>query len=519
MILGERFGMKDKLTSFKNKTIDLENKLLEKQLSSREKIKLKDSVVTKNFLDITLAINVDTASWIRTNETGNEILKLVDGNFSTEDIIKQISKAYAVPETLIEEDIISFITNCHKKGIIVGDKGNSPLNEPEKITIHGQSGSTNPIFSSLNTVYIDITEKCNLKCPYCYLDCSGNRMNELKAEDWIKTIKEIDQLRAENLFITGGEPLLREDLFDILNGANTKNIKTIGLLTNGTTINSENIDDICDSFNVVQIALDGVNKKTHEISRGKETFDQVLKSIEILKTAFDDSKLDQVLISMTVFGENKAEVSEMVRFAYSKNCNLSFFNVLPAGRANRSSCLHWLTSDEYSQVIIDAYKAFSEIVHENLKKGKNTSFYIKPSNINYGSIYTNKPVHNCGLGIKELSIGSDGTVYPCRGLHIPDLSVGNVKDSELDSLYKKSIERFSSVSVNKNLACKSCSLKYFCGGGCRLYGYLSGELNGNDPNCKLYEASIYSAMLCKDKNIDELIDTTETMYCNCRIVK
>jgi molybdenum cofactor biosynthesis enzyme MoaA len=380
--------MKDRVQFFKNKTVDSDSKLLEKQLSSREKIKLNYSVTTKCFLDETLVINVDTASWIRTNETGNEILKLLNGSFSTEDIIKKISKTYGVPEKLIEKDIISFITNCHKKGIIVSNKGKSSLNEPRKMALKKPVNLLHTVDHSLNTVYIDITEKCNLKCPYCYLDCSDNGINELKAEDWINTIDEIDQLHVENLFITGGEPLLRDDLFDILNGANFKNIKTTGLLTNGTMINSENIGDICDNFDIVQIALDGVNKKTHEISRGKDTFDQVLKSIELLKSALDNSKLDQVLISMTVFEENKAEVNEMVHFAYSQNCNLSFFNVLPAGRANKSIGLHWLTLDEYSQVVIDAYKAFSEIVSENLKKGNKTNFYIKPSNVNYGSIVT-----------------------------------------------------------------------------------------------------------------------------------
>lgn len=504
--------MNDMLKFSKNKTVDPENKLLEKQMSSREKINLNDSVITKNFLGETLVINVNAASWVRTNETGNEILKLVNGSFSTEEIIKQISKTYAVPEKLIEEDIISFITNCHKKEIIVGSKECSFINKLENETIKNPINQLNTVDGLLNTIYIDITEKCNLKCPYCYLDCLTGITNELKAEDWINLINEIDNLHIENLFITGGEPLLREDLFDILNGANFKNIKTTGLLTNGTMIDLENIDDICENFDVVQIALDGVNKKTHEISRGKDTFDQVLNAIELLKSAVDSSKLDQVLISMTVFEENKAEVSEMVRFAYSKNCNMSFFNVLPAGRANKSSGLHWLTSDEYSRVIIDAYRAFNEIIDENLRKGKKTSFYIKPSNVNYGSIYTTEPIHNCGLGIKELSIGSDGTVYPCRGLHFSDLSVGNIKNNKLTALYKKSVERFSDVSVNKNPVCRSCNLKYFCGGGCRLYGYLNGELNGNDPNCKLHEASIYSAMLCKDKNIDELIGTTESMY-------
>lgn len=494
-----------------SKIIDSESKLLEEQLDSKEKIKLNYSVVTKNILDDTLAINIGAAGWIRTNKTGDDILKLVNGSLSTEDIIKKVSTKYEVPEKLIEEDIISFITNCHKKGIIVGSKEHI-LRDVGNLAIEKPVNSFNTITSSLDTVYINITEKCNLNCPYCYLDCSNSKINELKTEDWINTINEIDKLHVENLAITGGEPLLREDLFEILNEANFENIKVTGLITNGTMINSKNLDDICENFNVVQIALDGVNKETHEISRGKGTFDRVLKSIELLKSALDNSKLDQAFISMTVFEENKAEVSEMIRFANSKNCNMSFFNVLPVGRANKSSSLHWLTPDEYGQIVIDAYKIFSEIANENLSKGKRTNFYVKPSNMKYSSIYTTEPRQNCGLGIRELSISADGTVYPCRGLHFPKLSVGNIKDSELHALYEKSVERFWDISVDTNPACRGCDLKYFCGGGCRVYSYLNGELNGKDPNCKFYEASIYSAMLCKDKYIGELADILETMY-------
>lgn len=477
-----------------------------KQLSTKEQIKINDTIIIKNLMNKTLVVDVKNANWIRINDTGSQILKLIDGNLSIEDIKKEISKIYNIPEDLIEEDITYFINNCYKKGMIVP----SAILAPDK----SNAEATNCL---LKTVYVNITERCNLECPYCYLEDSNdgnNKIQELKVEDWKRVLKEINHMHIDDLFFTGGEPLIRKELFDILEDTDLKNINTIGLITNGTNISSKNIDKICDNFNIVQIALDGVNKETHEISRGKGTYDKVIKAIDLLKIALDDSKIDQVLISMTISHENKNEVREMVRFAYSKNFNLSFFNVLPVGQAKNSKKLNWLDSDQYMQVIIDAYNEFSKIVAENISRGKKTDFYIKPSNIRYASIYASKPICNCGLGIKELSISADGTVYPCRGLHIPELSIGNVKDNEMLNLYQKSLERFSSISVNKIPDCGICDIRYFCGGGCRIYGCIRGDLYGKDPNCKLYKSSIYSAMLCKDRNIDELIDTTKIMYQN-----
>lgn len=482
----------------------MKNKLIESKnhLSAKEQIKINNYIITKNFLDKTLVIDVNNANWVRTNETGSQVLKLIDGKLSVEDIIKEISKIYNVPEGLIDEDIISFINNCYEKGMVFsGERGLVQSRSKKKVTNN-----------LLKTVYINVTEQCNLRCPYCYLDGPNNEIRDLEIEDWKKVLKEINQMHVDDLFFTGGEPLLRNDLFDILEDVELENIKTKGLVTNGTNITSKNIDEICDNFNIVQVALDGVNKETHEISRGKGTYNKVIKAIDLLKVALDESKIDQVLISMTIFNENKKEIRDMVRFAYSKNFNLSFFNVLPVGQAKNSKKLNWLNSDQYMQVIIEAYNEYTKIVAENIQKGKKTNFYIKPSNIKYASIYTSEPICNCGLGIKELSISSDGTVYPCRGLNVHDFSIGNIKDSGLIDLYQKSLERFSSISVDKIPECGACSIRYFCGGGCRIYGYIKGDLHGKDPNCKLYKSSIYSAMLCKDRNIDELIDTTKMMY-------
>jgi len=491
-------NMSDKETKSENST----QLTSENILDANDRITYNKSFVKKAINNNTLLIDINNVVWIRTNSTGDQILKLIDEERLIGDIIQNISKIYRVPEALIKEDVDSFILDCYRKNVI---------------SARGKNASSDLIKSTndrLNKVYINVTEKCNLNCPYCYNSGPNIGLNELSTEEWIQTLRQIDEMCVSTVIFTGGEPLLRKDLFDIIKSVEFKNIKIIGLITNGTCITNDNIDNICDSFDIIQIALDGVNKDTHELSRGKGSYSKVINSISLLKNAIESKKIKQVLLSMTVFKENKHEIRDMVRFAYSNKFDLSFFNVLRIGSAANPVKLNWLDNDEYMQVISEAYDEYIKITTEDLYRGKNINFYIRPSNIKYGSIFLKRPIRNCGLGIKELSIGSDGTVYPCRGLKLPELSIGNIRDTDIISLYKLSSERFKNINVNSITDCSKCDVKYFCGGGCRIFGYMNGDAYGMDPNCRLYKSSIYSSMICKNKPLKDIVDTTVQIYKN-----
>lgn len=473
-------------------------------VKANERFKINDSVFMKEFAGKILAIDPVNAKWVKTNETGQRILELMDGSLTVGEIQRDISKKYNVPEKLIQEDVEVFIDKCIQKGMVRLGMPNATSSESGAISSQGK----------LNTVYINITSKFDPDYPNCHNGGSMGVSNDLDSATWINVLKEIDQMDIEELIIKGGEPLIRKDMFEIIKESGLKNTKSIGLITSGTNIKDTNIEEICSCFNAVQIALDGVSKETHETSRGEGTFDRAISAIELLKSSLGRSRLDQINISMTVHAGNKHEIRKMVRFAYSKNCNLFFNNVLPLGRADDCGKMTRLDTDQYVQVVNDAYDEFIKIINENNLKGMKTRYYIKPSNIKYASIYLDKPMYNCGLGGKKLSIGSTGEVYPCRGLEASGMSAGNIQESSLKSIYEKLVKRYSLIIVDKIAECNSCTLRYFCGGGCRIFGFDGGGLLGKDPNCRLYKASIYSAMLCKDKNINELMSTMKDLCKN-----
>lgn len=228
-------------------------------VKANERFKINDSVFIKEFAGKILAIDPGNAKWVKTNETGQRILELMDGSLTVGEIRRDISKKYNVPEELIQEDVEVFIDKCIQKGMVRSGMPNATSSESG--TISSQS--------KLNTVYINITSKFDPDYPNCHNGCSMGVSNDLDSATWINVLKEIDQMDIEELIIKGGEPLIRKDMFEIIKESGLKNTKSIGLITSGTNIKDTNIEEICSCFNAVQIALDGVSKETHETSRGR----------------------------------------------------------------------------------------------------------------------------------------------------------------------------------------------------------------------------------------------------------
>jgi len=127
----------------------------------------------------------------------------------------------------------------------------------------------------------EITKRCNLACIHCISSTGDKR--ELSTNEALEAINVLSSFGCKELYITGGEPLVKEDIFEILKKAREKGFK-VGLLTNGLLINKNNIKKIRSFVDEVGISLDGASPEINDKIRGRGTFKKILKAIKILKS-------------------------------------------------------------------------------------------------------------------------------------------------------------------------------------------------------------------------------------------
>ena len=156
---------------------------------------------------------------------------------------------------------------------------------------------------SFDCIHFMLTKRCNLKCIHCSSSCSPSEEDSLSLEDIKLILKNISTLSPSNIVFTGGEPLLRNDLEQIVEA--TKKLMpdtNLILATNGTLI-SENNMHLLKLFNKIDISIDGVNEESCSKVRGIGVFDKVIKNIKFLQ----DNEFYNIYLSM-VFGEKTSHL-------------------------------------------------------------------------------------------------------------------------------------------------------------------------------------------------------------------
>ena len=150
--------------------------------------------------------------------------------------------------------------------------------------------------------FLELTYRCNLQCPYCYVGNDRNKQ-ELTLEEWKKVIDQIPFYGIVTL--VGGEPLIRKDFIDIFAYVSKKVWNKTHVVSNGILLNDEIIKAfIKHKLLLLSVSLDGYGKK-HDINRGKEgIFDKIISNLDNLKT----QKPKQMVDIKTIVLENNLSI-------------------------------------------------------------------------------------------------------------------------------------------------------------------------------------------------------------------
>ncbi len=304
--------------------------------------------------------------------------------------------------------------------------------------------------------------RCNLKCKMCNIQKKYERLKgdgknyELSFETIKSIIKQAADLKIKQLFLLGGEPFLREDIFDIVKFADSYRMKTL-VFTNGTLLdNNEIIDKIIDSkLTDLVVSIDGACEKTYKNIRGEGILDKIKANIRLLNSRKKERGLSwpQVSIFCTIMNQNIEELADIVSLA--RELEVSCIGFQPVVTDNTDAMArdnldpNWIPEHRY--VTLDA--CVDKLVEYKLSNRDNFKFIY--SNLNQLRLIKkyfrgNLRKQKCYMGFSRIIISQDGKMYFCaaepeRG----DISFGSIHTDKLRTLWYSRKARIFRQSIKK----------------------------------------------------------------------
>ena len=333
----------------------------------------------------------------------------------------------------------------------------------------------------------EVTQKCNLRCIHCRADAfPGKKEGKLiKGSNAFRLIDQLSEMGCPTLALTGGEPLLRKDIIQIVKYATSKNVRT-RIQSNAQLLTEDIAGQLKDAgLFSYGVGMDGSNAEINDKIRNKKgAFDKAIAAIKMLK-----AKGIRVHVEFTVTKINLHDLHATLDLFESIGVDTFLARAaIFTGRA--------IVDNEVFRLSKLEYKNFLEQISKERKVRKLTLncqdplYHLADNSIveklkTYGDIYSGCVLSGCTAGLNMVHIHSNGNVGVCTFLQ--DIILGNIFKKPLQEIWDK---RFNILEV-KRLAkrdyegkCKSCSDKFICG-GCRARSLcIKNNLFEHDPYVK-----------------------------------
>ena len=334
------------------------------------------------------------------------------------------------------------------------------------------------MIGNLNRLYLSITNACNLHCRHCFRSAGNAFRGELTTDEYEKILVSAEkEVHSKQISITGGEPFMRSDLFDILDI--TKHLDlSVDLSTNGLLLSEMIINKLEDYDNIfyTQISVDGIHKDTYEFIRGKDTFHTLIHNLEILKQSEFLSQIDLMMIFL-VTPKNYMEIVELPEFALKYGFDkIAIGEILPFGNG----------AFDFEEM--DTSSLMQQIYH-NINIARQKKIVTVIDQFHFGFLYTGMSPTPCTAKQgKVLAIEPNGEVLFCP--YDVNVSVGNIRDFNYDIrvAYEKAMEMGRSLS-ELNTGLKECQYYDSCQGGCPLI--IKRNHSECDERCRKYQEKLY----------------------------
>ena len=438
-----------------------------------------------------VALDPAAPNWLASDDRGVRLLGQFDGRTPFADVVTDYAKQTGLDGTRAWLHVETFARDALRQGFLSTD-GAAPapyLGRQAYLELDG-----------LHEFWIQVNDFCNLACAHCLVSSGPQREQGLETGRILDAIDQAVALGTERVFLTGGEPLARPDILELCGHVVEEHGRELVMLTNGTLFKGDLLARLAElaARTVmirdqtpapalrVQISLDGATAEVNDPIRGAGSFARIVDGI---RTAVGAGL--RPTLTTTILRHNIGDLDNVVRLAADLGVgNLHLLWPHRRGRVLDGPFADLPPADE----ILTAVRA---------ARRRARALDVSIDNIEeFGLRLDGTPgVKNdlAGAGWSSLCLYTDGGIYPSASMAgVAALRCGNLAEQPLERIWRESplAAELRAATVERKPTCRTCALRFLCGGGDLEHGYWAsaaeaedgrGSFLGHDPYCDLYK--------------------------------
>ncbi len=319
-------------------------------------------------------------------------------------------------------------------------------------------------------ISFSVTARCDLSCPHCFMD-AGSSQEELGFEEIERILTEVARFSPYSMLIlTGGEPLLRKDIYSLVELASRLGFVTV-LGTSGRFLSRDAAERLSErGLKGVSVSVDSVSPGYHDSFRGSPgSWERALEALRISRELGIDTQMN-----VTLTDRNADQVEELVELGVELRVRaVNFFFIVCTGRAARS----FISVETYGELLrrIAELSLREKRLIVRARCAPHAFRFFPQEGIPVGG-----GTRGCPAGRFYVRIDHQGVLYPCPYLPV---SAGSLRESTFETLWRNSPLLLRLRGEDYEGRCGVCRYRLICG-GCRARALTeTGNLMGSDPLC------------------------------------
>jgi heme d1 biosynthesis protein len=350
----------------------------------------------------------------------------------------------------------------------------------------------------------NLIRQCNLLCKHCYTISADKKFpGELTTEDIFKVMDDLKAFKVPALILSGGEPLLHPDIFDISRRAVEMGFHT-ALSSNGTLIDEEKANQIAEiGYGYVGVSVDGIGETHNSFRRKEGCFEEAMQGLRLCR-----DRAQKIGLRFTMTEDNAHELSDMLQLIEDEGIDRFYFshlNYAGRGNHNRKDDAMFNTTRDAMALLFDKTLEWKEkglrkevVTGNNDADGISMLLWVQEKFPDAAEHITGKLKQWGGnaSGVNVANIDNLGVVHPdTMWWHH---ALGNVKSRAFGDIWMDTSDPLMAGLKERPRKiggrCGECKFFDICGGNTRVRAHrMSGDFWAEDPGCYLLDEEIGAA--------------------------